>query len=87
MPIYEFECPNGDITERMVKPNTRHISCPNCHQPAKKILSLCSFSLKGGGWYADGYSNKKNGDKKGVSKKTATGATEKSLPQKSKTDD
>ena len=70
MPIYEFECPDGDITERLVKPDTRAITCPKCHQPAKKILSLCSFNLKGGGWYADGYSNKKNGDKKDPAKKS-----------------
>jgi len=68
MPIYEFECPDGDITERMVKPNTRTITCPKCHQPAKKIPSLCSFNLKGGGWYADGYSRKKNGSSKDPTK-------------------
>ena len=60
MPIYEFKCPNGEITERMTKPNTHAITCPKCHQKAKKILSLCSFKLKGSGWYADGYSSKKN---------------------------
>ena len=78
MPIYEFECPNGDTIERMVKPDTKVITCPKCHQKAKKILSLCSFNLKGGGWYADGYSNKKNGDKKDAAKK--------SQPQKRKTE-
>ena len=78
MPIYEFECPNGDITERMVKPNTHAITCSKCHQKAKKILSLCSFKLKSGGWFADGYSNKKNEGNKDAAKK--------SQPQKSKTE-
>ena len=26
---------------------------------ARKIISLCSFKLKGGGWYADGYASRK----------------------------
>lgn len=59
MPIYEFKCPNGDITEKFVKMDTKEIVCPICHQKAKKILSTCSFVLKGGGWFADGYSHGK----------------------------
>ncbi len=59
MPIYEFECPNGRITERLVKMDTKEIECPKCHKKAEKIISLCSFELKGGGWFADGYSSKK----------------------------
>ncbi|MEX1326447.1 MAG: zinc ribbon domain-containing protein [Desulfobacterales bacterium] len=70
MPIYEFKCPNGDITERMVRPNTHAITCPKCHQKAKKILSLCSFKLKGSGWYADGYSSTKNKNNKDPAKKS-----------------
>jgi len=27
----------------------------------KKIMSACTFELKGGGWYADGYSHKNEG--------------------------
>ena len=59
MPIYEFECPNGTITAKLVKVGTKTIKCPRCHRKAKKIMSACTFELKGGGWYADGYSNKK----------------------------
>jgi putative FmdB family regulatory protein len=59
MPIYEFECPNGTITAKFVKVGTKAIKCPKCHQKAKKIISRCTFELKGGGWYADGYSSKK----------------------------
>lgn len=60
MPVYEFECPDGTVTERLVKIGTREIRCPECGQQAKKILSQCTFALKGGGWYADGYAAKKN---------------------------
>jgi putative FmdB family regulatory protein len=59
MPIYEFECPNGTITAKLVDVGTKAITCPKCHKKAKKIISPCSFELKGGGWCADGYSHKK----------------------------
>lgn len=61
MPIYEFKCPNGTITEKFVKMDTKEITCPMCHKKAKKIISGCSFALKGGGWFADGYSYAKEG--------------------------
>jgi predicted nucleic acid-binding Zn ribbon protein len=38
---------------------TETIKCPKCGRKARKILSNCTFSLKGGGWYADGYAAKK----------------------------
>ena len=59
MPVYEFECPKGTITERLVKMGTRTIKCPDCGRQAKKIISPCRFELKGGGWYADGYASKR----------------------------
>ncbi len=60
MPVYEFECPHGTITERLVSIGTEEIECPECRQKAKKIISQCTFTLKGGGWYADGYAAKKS---------------------------
>jgi len=57
MPVYEFECPKGTTTERIVTMGTETISCPCCNQKAKKIVSRFSFELKGGGWYADGYAS------------------------------
>jgi predicted nucleic acid-binding Zn ribbon protein len=39
--------------------DTKSINCPKCAHKAKKIMSLCAFDLKGGGWYADGYASKK----------------------------
>ena len=58
MPVYEFECANGHITEELVKMGTKTTTCSKCRKRAKKIISQCSFELKGGGWYADGYSSK-----------------------------
>ncbi len=33
-------------------------TCPDCSGSVKKLMSAGSFQLKGGGWYADGYSSK-----------------------------
>jgi putative FmdB family regulatory protein len=59
MPIYEFECSKGTVTERFVKLDTKTIECPKCHKKARKIISPCFFELKGSGWAADGYSSKR----------------------------
>jgi len=61
MPVYEYECPACEkileVQQRMADdPLTQ---CPECDGPVKKIMSRSSFQLKGGGWYADGYSSKK----------------------------
>jgi putative FmdB family regulatory protein len=60
MPFYEFECANGHITEELVPMGTKYCQCTKCKKKARKILSTCSFELKGGGWYADGYSSTKS---------------------------
>lgn len=59
MPVYEFECECGQVTESLVRMDTQSIECPKCRKTARKILSACSFELKGGGWYADGYASSK----------------------------
>lgn len=45
MPMYEFECPEGTITEQLVSLDTKHITCPKCGQKAKKIMSVSVRSL------------------------------------------
>jgi len=60
MPVYEFECTKGHISEKLVAMGTKYAQCTKCKRKARKILSTCSFELKGGGWYADGYSSKKS---------------------------
>jgi putative FmdB family regulatory protein len=68
MPFYEFQCPEGTISESLVPMGTNHIKCPKCNKKAKKIMSPCSFKLLGGGWYADGYSSTKTGSGKSSTK-------------------
>ncbi len=77
MPFYEFQCPEGTITESLVPMGTEAIKCPKCHRKAKKIMSRCSFKLVGGGWYADGYSSK------GSQKSSTKSPKEKSKTNKS----
>jgi putative FmdB family regulatory protein len=59
MPVYEFKCPHGTITEKVVPVDTQEIDCAKCHLKAKKIISMCHFILNGGGWYKDGYSSRR----------------------------
>lgn len=63
MPIYEFRCQECEkVSEFQLKLADPHPQdCPLCGRPAlKKIMSLPSFQLKGGGWYAEAYDGKSN---------------------------
>lgn len=60
MPIYEYECPScGHEFEKIQKFSDAPVKrCPECGQGVRKKISASAFVLKGGGWYADGYSGK-----------------------------
>ena len=61
MPLYEYKCPNpkcGAEFERLLsfKEGEQPQECPKCKSKGcKRQISRTSFSLKGGGWAADGY--------------------------------
>ncbi len=59
MPIYEYECTTCDkIFEVKQRISDKPLqTCPECQNRVKKIMSVNSFQLKGGGWYADGYAS------------------------------
>jgi putative FmdB family regulatory protein len=63
MPIYEYECKACEnvfeVQQRMTDEPLRE--CPDCRGAVKKLVSVSSFQLKGGGWYSDGYSSTSNG--------------------------
>ena len=62
MPLYEYKCEEcGAKFETIQKFSDEPLDkCEECGAPSpKKLLSSGSFSLKGGGWYADGYSKAK----------------------------
>ncbi len=50
-------------------------NCPECQAPVKKLMSMSSFQLKGGGWYADGYSSASDGAAKAEPVKSKEPAT------------
>lgn len=62
MPIYEYGCEKCSETVEVIQkiadqPLTK---CPKCNENTlKKLTSMSSFQLKGGGWYKDGYSGGK----------------------------
>lgn len=58
MPIYEYQCDNCQlVTEAWQSLADEPLTtCQSCSGPLKKMISMSSFHLKGGGWYADGYS-------------------------------
>ena len=60
MPVYEYECKECnkifEVQQKMAdKPLT---NCPECNEPVKKLVSMSSFQLKGGGWYETDFKEK-----------------------------
>lgn len=66
MPVYEYECEKCEkVFEVQQKISDKQLTeCPTCQSPVKKLMSMSSFQLKGGGWYADGYASKSSADAK-----------------------
>ena len=66
MPIYEYECPACEkvfeVQQRISDDPIQN--CPECQGEVKKLMSMSSFQLKGGGWYADGYASASAGTEK-----------------------
>ena len=62
MPIYEYECEEcHEVTEAWQSLSDAPMTvCPSCSGHMKKLISISSFQLKGGGWYADGYNGSSN---------------------------
>jgi putative FmdB family regulatory protein len=57
-PIYQYLCKCGREKEEFVTTISKGketIDCKDCGRKAKRVPSLGSFILKGGGWYKDGY--------------------------------
>ncbi len=85
MPLYEYRCGKcGKVFEVLQKfsdaPVKRHKECGGS---VKRLVSASSFQLKGGGWYASGYSKEApksessaQGNSEGKSESKSDGATE-----------
>ena len=63
MPIYEYRCDDCEHRfEKLVRQRQDKQTCPACEGvDLTKLVSSGGFILKGGGWYADGYSKAKGG--------------------------
>jgi putative FmdB family regulatory protein len=61
MPLYEYECTvcrrHTEKIQKFSDPELTH--CPHCNGLLSRVISAPAFSLKGGGWYADGYGSAK----------------------------
>jgi putative FmdB family regulatory protein len=81
MPIYEYQCQKCgeefEVFQGITAPAVK--SCKFCKGSVQKLMSLSSFHLKGGGWYATDYGGKKAPapEKKEVA---SSSETEKSQP-------
>jgi len=63
MPTYEYRCGGCghefEIEQRITA--DRLTDCPACEQPKlERLISASTFTLKGGGWYKDGYGSPKS---------------------------
>lgn len=69
MPIYEYKCESCDHKFELLQSFNaeKTQTCPECGKDARRLLSLGSFVLKGGGWYATENRPKPCQDKKPVS--------------------
>ena len=60
MPVYEYRCNDChtqfELRQKFSDPPADR--CPTCGGTVRKIVSAVSFSLKGAGWFGDGYGTK-----------------------------
>jgi putative FmdB family regulatory protein len=64
MPVYEYQCNTCDNRfELRRKFSDAPVSeCPKCGGAVEKLISSTAFTLKGGGWHAEGYGAAKSSD-------------------------
>lgn len=57
MPVYEYRCNacniQFELRQKFSDPPADR--CPKCGGTVRKVVSVVSFSLKGAGWFGDGY--------------------------------
>jgi len=89
MPIYEYRCSNcGRIIEVMQKFSDKPLTrCPACSGRITRLISNCSFHLKGTGWYVTDYKKGDGGrrEKSSEAKKSEVPKGESTTETKSET--
>jgi putative FmdB family regulatory protein len=77
MPIYEYCCNvcniQFELRQKFSDPPADR--CPTCGGTVRKLVSAVSFSLKGAGWFGDGYGAKAESTTSEGDASAGTGAT------------
>ncbi len=61
MPVYDFQCEKREhVFERKQGVSEPFPFCEKCEGETRRLISQTSFTLKGGGWYKDGYNGQSN---------------------------
>ena len=64
MPLYEYQCNacsnRFELRQKFSDPPAQE--CPECGGDVVKMITSAAFSLKGGGWHAEGYNKGKQAD-------------------------
>src|SRR5450631_3213754 len=77
MPVYEYRCNacniQFELRQKFSDPPADR--CPRCGGTVRKLVSAVSFSLKGAGWFGDGYGAKAESTNSEGDTSAGTGAT------------
>ncbi len=87
MPIYEYECQDCERSfEVFLRVNDTPVKkCEYCQgKNIRKLVSNCSFQLKGTGWYVTDYANKDNNNGGNGKKKQSSDTTSSEKASESK---
>ncbi len=90
MPVYEYSCDTChhqfELRQKFSDAPANH--CPKCGGAVHKMVSTVAFSLKGGGWYAEGYGAKpESAAKTDTDSATGTETAKGSAPKEAVTTD
>lgn len=77
MPLYEYRCPVcQQVFEELRRAgDASEAPCPQCGHPATRLVSLSAFALKGSGFYATDYGDRRPGSFTRDGKGTVKGTT------------
>ena len=66
MPLYEYKCADCKLQfeVRQKFSDAPIASCRQCGGQVKKLISQTAFTLRGGGWYQEGYVQSSSDSKK-----------------------
>jgi putative FmdB family regulatory protein len=92
MPTYEFRCPLGHEFEkfyRSIGTAESQAVCPQCGQPAERMMSAAGFAFKGSGFYLTDYgknAHRERGAVEAKDKDSGDGAKGESKGESAKSD-